>query len=61
MTALGLGFDDMGTKLFVVDSPDDFAVAEYVLGTFDAGIRDDNAPAALYIKRADPLGSAQPA
>ena len=41
--ALGLAFDNDGRKMFVVNSPDHFAVSEYVLGTFGMEVLDETA------------------
>ena len=41
--ALGLAFDNDGRKMFVVNSPDHFAVSEYALGTFGMEVLDETA------------------
>ena len=54
-SSYGLALSNDGTKMFVVDSPDHFTVAEYILGTFEVGVTNDPAPQLLSIEGADPV------
>ena len=54
-SSYGLAFSNDGTKMFVVDSPDHFTVAEYILGTFEVGVTNDPAPQLLSIEGAGPV------